>query len=65
MTIRGLYRAVLEWAVEPMTIADDETEILENTLWQFSSRELADLPIGPEPVPAPPDPAQTQSSRCA
>lgn len=64
MTIRGLYRAVVEWAIEPMAIAD-ETEPLENTLWHFSSRELADLPIGPEPVPAPPDLARTPNSRCA
>ncbi|WEK48553.1 MAG: hypothetical protein P0Y66_11990 [Candidatus Kaistia colombiensis] len=65
MTIRELYRAMLEWAVEPMVITDNENASLENTLWQRSSRELADLPIGPEPVHAPPAFAPESDSRCA
>jgi hypothetical protein len=49
MTIYGLYRAVLHWAVEPVAVAHNE-----NALWGLSVRELADLPIGPEAVDAQP-----------
>lgn len=65
MTIYGLYRAILDWAVEPMAIADNENSFLENTLWQFSARELADLPIGPESVDAPPAFQPEPNNRCA
>ena len=65
MTIYGLYRAILDWAVEPMGIADNENRFLENTLWHLSARELADLPIGPETADASPAIDPEPSSRCA
>ncbi|MCX5570479.1 hypothetical protein [Kaistia nematophila] len=62
MTIYGLYRAALDWAVEPVAVAHNV-----NALWQLTVRELADLPIGPEAVDALPafDPEPTVAAPCA
>lgn len=44
MLITLLKRAFLGWAAQPVLTHDNE-----NALWRLPSRELADLPIGPEP----------------
>jgi len=44
MTITGIYRAIVDWAVRPVLTHDNE-----NALWRMSAAELADLPIGHEP----------------
>jgi hypothetical protein len=60
MTIYGLYRALIDWAVEPVSVAHNE-----NAVWELSVRELADLPIGPEAVDAQPAFDPEPGSRCA
>ncbi|BCP52882.1 hypothetical protein K32_14990 [Kaistia sp. 32K] len=65
MTIYRLLRAIVDWAAEPIPVADNENEFPESTLWTRSLRELADLPIGPEPIEAQPDEEPERRSRCA
>ena len=45
MTIIGLYRALIAWAARPVLTHDNENE-----LWRMSAHDLADLPIGHEPI---------------
>jgi hypothetical protein len=65
MTIKGLVRAIIDWAAEPVPVADNENDFPESILWTRSLRELADLPIGPEPTEAQPDEEPARRSRCA
>jgi hypothetical protein len=65
MTIKGLVRAIIDWAAEPVPVADNENDFPESILWTRSLRELADLPIGPEPTEAQPDEEPVRRSRCA
>jgi hypothetical protein len=65
MTIHGLLRAVIDWATEPVPVAANENDSPESILWTRSLRELADLPIGPEPTGAPPDEEPERRCRCA
>lgn len=44
MIITSLKRVLFNWAARPVLTHDNE-----NALWRLSSRDLADLPIGPEP----------------
>lgn len=48
MTITGIYRAIIRWASQPVLTHDNE-----NQLWRMSAAELADLPIGHEPLDEP------------
>lgn len=65
MTIQGLLKAILDWTVEPIPVADNENDSPESTLWTRSLRELADLPIGPEPSGVEPDEEPERTCRCA
>ncbi|MCX5512067.1 hypothetical protein C3941_08365 [Kaistia algarum] len=60
MTITGLYRAFIEWASRPMLTHDNENE-----LWSLSARDLADLPIGHEPIDEPSAFESERRDRCA
>ena len=64
MTIHGLVRAIIDWVTEPVPVADNENDSSESTLWTRSLRELADLPLGPEPTGAP-DEIPERRGRCA
>ncbi|WP_266332274.1 hypothetical protein [Kaistia defluvii] len=60
MTIHGLFRTLIEWAVAPEPVAHNA-----NAVWDLTVRELADLPIGPEAVEAPQAFQPQPDSRCA
>jgi hypothetical protein len=64
MTIQGLIKAIVDWAAEPVPVAGNENDSSESTLWTRSLRELADLPLGPEPTGAP-DEIPEIRDRCA
>jgi len=59
MKIYGLYRALVDWAVEPVAVVHNQ-----NAVWDLTVREWADLPIGPEAVDAPPAFKPQPDSRC-
>lgn len=65
MTIQGLIRAILDWAAQPVPVAANENDLPESTLWTRSLRELADLPLGPEPTGMDPDEQPERQCRCA
>ena len=60
MTINGLYRAIIAFATRPVL-----THANENELWRMSAHDLADLPIGHEPIDAPSAFESERRDRCA
>lgn len=62
MKLSHLYRALLDWAARPALSHDNEND---NALWRMSARDLADLPIGPEPDDEPAAFERPRQDRCA